>query len=158
MDTSAQTNKSFPMGLLAVAVIVLIGLGVVGFLATNKQQNTQTNTTASISPQITKTIMQKSTYKDGTYTVEGDYNSPGGAEQLGVTITLKNGVIADSTVESKAQRPMSVHFQGIFVANYKPLVVGKNIDEVKLDKVSGSSLSPKGFNDAIEKIKAEAKA
>jgi hypothetical protein len=28
---------------------------------------------------------------------------------------------------------------------------------VKLDKVSGSSLAPKGFNDAIEKIKAEAK-
>jgi uncharacterized protein with FMN-binding domain len=113
-------------------------------------------TSQSASPSAA--ITQASTYQDGTYTVEGDYVSPGGAEQLGVSVTLKNGVITESVVTPKAERPMSVHFQGIFVENYKPLVIGKSIDEVKLDKVSGSSLAPKGFNDAIEKIKAEAKA
>ncbi len=98
------------------------------------------------------------TYKDGTYTVVGDYISPGGAEQIGVTATLKNGILTDVEAEPKAQRPTSVKYQGIFKDNFKPLVVGKNIDEVRLDKVSGSSLTPKGFNDALEKIKAQAKA
>ena len=42
--------------------------------------------------------------------------------------------------------------------NVKTLVVGKKITDVKLDKVSGSSLTPKGFNDALEQIKTLAKA
>jgi hypothetical protein len=43
-------------------------------------------------------------------------------------------------------------------ADYKQYVVGKKIDEVQLTKVSGSSLTPQGFNDALAKIKAEAKS
>ena len=38
------------------------------------------------------------------------------------------------------------------------MVVGKNIDEVAITKVAGSSLTPKGFTDALEKIKADAKS
>ncbi len=38
------------------------------------------------------------------------------------------------------------------------VVVGKKIDEVQLTKVAGSSLTPKGFMDALEKVKTEAKA
>jgi hypothetical protein len=37
------------------------------------------------------------------------------------------------------------------------MVVGKNIDEVNLGKVSGSSLTPIGFNNAIEDIRSQAK-
>ena len=102
---------------------------------------------------ITKTLV----YKNGVYSVVGDYISPGGAEQIGVEITLKDDVIVDAKVESKAFRPNSVKFQGQFRSGFSQLVIGKNIDEVYLDKVSGSSLTPKGFNDALEKIKTEAK-
>jgi hypothetical protein len=38
------------------------------------------------------------------------------------------------------------------------MVVGKNISELQLTKVSGSSLTPQGFMDALEKIKAEAQS
>lgn len=51
---------------------------------------------------------------------------------------------------------MSARFQDLFAQNYKPLVIGKNIDEVQLGKVSGSSLTPMGFNDALAKIKTQA--
>ena len=71
---------------------------------------------------------------------------------------MKNDVITDATVISNATRPNSVIFQGKFISGFKTLVVGKNIDEVHLDKVSGSSLTPGGFNDALAKIKLEAKA
>ncbi len=80
------------------------------------------------------------TYKDGTYTQVGEYVSPGGPETIGVTITLANGVVSDVTVEPQATRPVSMEKQADFAANYKPMVVGKSIDEVMLTKVSGSSV------------------
>ncbi|OGL78163.1 hypothetical protein A3J43_01775 [Candidatus Uhrbacteria bacterium RIFCSPHIGHO2_12_FULL_54_23] len=98
-----------------------------------------------------------SSYKDGAYAAMGNYVSPGGPEQVGVTLTLENDVIIDTQFEIKAERPTSVQKQTIFSENYKPFVVGKNIDEVHLTKVSSSSLTPKGFMDALEKIKKEAK-
>lgn len=96
-------------------------------------------------------------YKDGTYESLGNYTSPGGAEQIDVTLMLKDDVVTEATVVSKASRPNSVKFQGKFISGFKLLVIGKNIDDVHLDKVSGSSLTPGGFNDALEKIKSQAK-
>lgn len=97
-------------------------------------------------------------YEDGTYSVVGNYNSPGGPESINVTATLKNDIVTAVEVVSNAVLPNSKKFQGIFIANYKPLVIGKNIDSIQLDKVSGSSLTPKGFNDALADIRTEAKA
>ncbi len=96
-------------------------------------------------------------HKDGTYTAVGNYLSPGGPEQVGVTLTLKDDVIVDSSFEIKAERPISKNMQTVFSENYKALVVGKDIDEVSLTKVSTSSLTPKGFNDALTKIGAGSK-
>ncbi|HVF69922.1 MAG TPA: hypothetical protein VNA13_05150, partial [Xanthomonadales bacterium] len=90
------------------------------------------------------------------YSATGDYMSPGGSENLGVKITLKDGIITDADVQSRATRPTTVKFQGIFVSNYRPMVVGKNIDDAELTTVSGSSLSPKGFNEALVEIKEQA--
>lgn len=97
-------------------------------------------------------------YQNGTYEVMGQYMSPGGPEQIAVKLTLQDGLITTAEVKPQAERPNSVKFQGIFADNYKEFVLGKNIDELKLDKVAGSSLTPKGFNDALEKIKAEAQS
>lgn len=97
-------------------------------------------------------------YADGTYTATGNYISPGGAEEIGVTITLQDGVIVNAKVETRATRPTSVKMQTAFEAGFAVFVIGKNIDEVELDKVSGSSLTPKGFNEALVEIKAQAQA
>ena len=108
-------------------------------------------------PTTTTTAPAAHTYKDGTYSTVGTYSSPAGAEEIGVTITLKNDIITDVGVEPKATARRSVEMQQDFAANYKPMVVGKNIASVKLGKVSGASLTPMGFNDAIAKIEAQAK-
>jgi uncharacterized protein with FMN-binding domain len=99
-----------------------------------------------------------SEYKDGTYTTTGDYYSPGGAEQLQVTLTLKDDIVTDASVVSLATRPESKMYQGKFISGFKSYVVGKKLDEVSVTKVSGSSLSPKGFMDAVAKVKADASA
>lgn len=101
--------------------------------------------------------MAVSEYKDGTYTAVGNYVSPGGPEEVGVSVTLKGDIIVDSSITVMAQRPISKDKQVIFSENYKQLVVGKNIDEVNVTKVSSSSLTPKGFMDALDKIEVDAK-
>jgi uncharacterized protein with FMN-binding domain len=97
-------------------------------------------------------------FKNGTYTASGSYTSPGGQEQITVTVTLANDKITATQAETKAASPTSKQYQSEFINNYKPLVVGKSIADLKLNKVAGSSLTSKGFNDAISKIKTQAQS
>lgn len=104
-------------------------------------------------------------HKDGTYTAIGSYQTPGdedsgGAvtESISVTLTLKDGIVVDSTLEKKAKDQKSVLYQGVFAANYKTFVVGKKLTDIKVGIVSGSSLTGKGFNAAVAAIAIQAKA
>ncbi|HEY5880015.1 MAG TPA: FMN-binding protein, partial [Nakamurella sp.] len=99
-----------------------------------------------------------STYTDGTYTATGTYTSPGGTEEVTVTLTIADDVITAATAEGGATRPPSSQYQGEFVDNFAALIIGKDIDEVSLDKVAGSSLTSGGFNAAVETIKSDAQA
>lgn len=158
-------KKSHPLFVATVIVLVLavIGYGLFKYTkkedtAVNTQENNNNNTEATTTPEVPVVTVPKSTYKDGTYTSDGMYISPGGDEKINVSLTLKDDVIVDATVKSLAVRPTSKIMQGQFIAGYKAQVVGKKLDEVTLTKVSGSSLTPKGWNDAVAKIQVQAKA
>ncbi len=97
-------------------------------------------------------------YKNGTYTAVGHYYSPAGPESLNVSITLAGNTITDANIDPQAVNKKSVFMQDAFIAGYKAQVIGKNIDEVNLVNVSGSSLTPKGFNDALAQVKVQAAA
>jgi len=165
-----QKGSSSKMIIMSVVVIVIILVGVIGYQALSKnssvkeemQEKTEEQTavpTETVAPVSTDGAkMTKSSYKNGSYTETGNYISPGGEEQIQVTLTLTDGKITDSSVVTFGLTPTSKLKQKDFAENYKEFVVGKNIDEVLLTKVSGSSLTPKGFNAALEKIKAKAKA
>lgn len=166
------------MSMLALGAAVIIAAGAIWYInsasqkemaqlpkeeaaATAQAQPTTAmmkDTTSGDATASDSMMMKDSAYKDGTYEATGHYVSPGGPEELDVSITVKNGKITDTSTVSKATNPKSVMMQGIFIDNYKDMVVGKSLDEVHLDKVAGSSLSPKGFNDALEQIKKEAVA
>jgi hypothetical protein len=161
---TTQSQSSMSKYMIPAVVVVVIAAAVFAFYTTQgKKQTSATETAQQVqvtqAPQTTTAQEKKTTspYKDGEYTVTGNYVSPGGPREVGVVITLKDGVITESKFEKKAEDPTSIKFQGEFADNYQPLVIGKNIDEVNLTKVAGSSLTPKGFNDALEKVKAEAK-
>ena len=95
-------------------------------------------------------------YKDGTYEASADYQSPNGTEEVTVTVTLADGVITAVEVVGDGDNPNSKRYQGEFADGIGDVVVGKNIDEISVDKVAGSSLTSAGFNDAIDAIKADA--
>ncbi|MES2408933.1 MAG: hypothetical protein V4509_01360 [Patescibacteria group bacterium] len=106
----------------------------------------------------TKKPTTVSVYKNGTYSATGSYRSPGGPDTVGVTLTISNDIVTSATVTNGAGDNTSSRYQDRFISGYQQFVVGQNIANIRLTKVSGASLTPIGFNDAVAQIKAKAKA
>jgi uncharacterized protein with FMN-binding domain len=148
-------NNSKKLGLIFGFIVVVL-VAVVAVLAGRKDDDDD----VVVQRQPGTTLEDRyipSNYKDGVYTATGSYMSPGGKDDIDVTVTLKNNIITDTTAIAKPGDDVSKKYMKMFTDNYKTLVVGKNISQVKLDKVSGSSLTPIGFNDAIFQIRTQAK-
>lgn len=115
------------------------------------------NTPAPSSPAATSApAASAGTYKDGTYSADGNYVSPNGTETVGVQLTLAGGTVSDVAITQHPSNPNTRKFQGEFAGGIKSQIVGKKLDEIKVSKVAGSSLTSGGFNQAVEKIKADA--
>ncbi len=99
-----------------------------------------------------------STYKDGTYNASSDYYVPHGNENIKVSLTLKNGVITNTSITNSEGNDDSARFQEDFASVYKQYVVGKSITGLKLGAISGASDTVQGFNDAVNQIITKAQA
>ncbi|MDV8146421.1 FMN-binding protein [Arthrobacter sp. B10-11] len=96
-------------------------------------------------------------YQDGTYSADGNYVSPNGTETVGVELTLSGGTVSDVNITQHPSNPNTRKFQGEFAGGIAAQIVGKKLDELSVSKVAGSSLTSGGFNQAVEKIKSEAR-
>lgn len=121
---------------------------------TISEQEAGTTPSAKMAPAV---IPTGASYKDGSYEADGSYQSPAGPEKIHLSVTLKDGKITDTSFTGTSEAPKSQMYMSNFSKNYKSLVIGKKIDEIKLTQVSGSSLTPMGFQDALAKIAGEAK-
>lgn len=117
-----------------------------------------TTSTPPITPDVTSSSTTSHVYKDGTYTATGTYSSPAGTEHVEITLTIQNDTVATGSFVGKAQNPTSKKMQALFSEGFNSYVVGKKVDDITLKAVNGSSLTPKGFMDALTQIKVEAKA
>lgn len=158
MDSETDNRKKIIAALAVLLVIVVI----VGALTLGKKDETSPASTVGTSTQRSQastadTTSTSTTFKDGTYTATGGYNSPGGAQEITVTVTLKDGIVTTTSAKSGATDPQAQEKQDDFIANYKDQVVGKKIDTIKLGRIAGSSLTPNGFNNAIDQIEDQAK-
>ncbi len=123
---------------------VLAGLSVVGALAGCTTTPTTVPTHAA-------------SYKDGTYTAPGSYYSPGGEEHISVKLTVAHNVVTAVTVTTVQADPTATSFEQMFEAGIGAAVVGKNLNDLDIHVVAGSSLTSQGFDQALATIKAEAK-
>jgi uncharacterized protein with FMN-binding domain len=163
-----ETPKKINPAIAALIVIVLIGVSTAAIVllknnSTMSQNTTETTTPSSaISNNASTTdppgAPSQTKYTDGTYDAQGTYITPGGRESVGLTVTLKDGVIVNTTLDQQASDREAVEYQQRFASKYKAQVVGKNINDVQLSRVAGSSLTSNGFNDAIEQIRTDASA
>lgn len=148
-EKGGSSNKTFLyIGVIVVVVIII----ATGLIFVNKPSQTS-NTTP-----VTSNTAPATKYKDGTYSAEGNYQVHVGPKHIKVTVTLKDNIITEADVVNEGDDPMTVKMQDLFISGYKPEVIGKNINEVQLSKVSGSSLTPIGFNNALRLIEEQAKS
>lgn len=157
MEGEQKKGNGVMLGTVAALIIAVAAYGF--YTYTKKDQTVATITpTPTTSPTPSPSDVVKSyMFKDGDYSATGIYNSPAGKEQIGVKVSVKEDIITNASVQVTATNPASKNWQTVVSNNIKSLVVGKKLSEVVLDKVSGSSLTPKGWNDAIAKIQAQAR-
>lgn len=151
-----DNNKKFQLG----AAIAVVGVGVIVVVWSLMRPGTGTtppsNTPTTTNP--TPTSNPNATYEDGTYTATGNYRSPNGPEEVDVKITIKDQKVTAAEFTGKATNPTSRQMQTQFNNGFKQQVVGKPIKDISLTVINGSSLTPKGFMDALAKIKTQAEA
>jgi uncharacterized protein with FMN-binding domain len=148
-----QPTKKISPVIIALIVVVLVGISIAAVVIAKQPQGT-----AVVGTKNTATAQQMGTYKDGTYTEKGRYASPGGGESIDVTVTIASNIITSASVTGNATSTEAKDYQTEFISGYKSSVVGKNVDEVSLSRVAGSSLTSGGFNSALELIKVDAGA
>lgn len=118
--------------------------------------STNTTTTPSTTTPTTSTT-QSSTYKDGTYSSTSSYNTPAGVQKMGITLSLKGGVIQSVSVDHLATIQICQSYQEVFDQGISGLVVGKSLASLgSIGAVNGASLTPHGFNSSVAAIKTQA--
>jgi len=96
------------------------------------------------------------TYKDGTYSAEGSYQTPETVEKIKVSLTISDGSVTAVEVTGDPQARETRQYQADFIGGISNEVVGKKLDDLSVDKVGGSSLTSGGFNAAVKEIRTEA--
>ena len=148
--------------LVGVAGIVTLA-GCAGGTATEVASTPDSSAAASSAPSTSSTGSagagaSTGAYADGTYTATGQYATPESVETIEVTITLADDVITAVDVTGDPQARESQEYQSRFIGGISDEVVGKNIDDISVSRVAGSSLTSGGFNEAVDVIKTDAAA
>ena len=157
MTPSAAFTKRVRYG-AAVAGLA----GILVFAGCSAETDASEETPAAATSESSSTSTAQTTaastgkYADGTYTASGSYQTPETVETISVTLTLDNDVITEVNVIGDPQARETQQYQGQFIGGISDVVVGKDIDEISVSRVAGSSLTSKGFNSAVDKIKSEA--
>src|SRR3989344_8058007 len=112
-----MNGKNIAIGIVVLAVIsiAVFALGTKPATPSAKpetqptvtgQPDTQTLTGVPTLP--IPTTANKSTYKNGTYEAVGDYVSPGGPQQVDITLIITDGIVSSANFVPKAKGEMSV--------------------------------------------------
>lgn len=150
-----EQQKLRIIGVIAIGLIAIGGTAAA--IVLNKQTNTApSSTTTTSSSNNTTSSTSGTAYKNGSFSANGSYRTPGGTETVSVSVTLKDDVITSVSVTGNG-RGDSAEYQSMFKSSVSSLTVGKDIDDIKLSRVSGSSLTSTGFNSALDTIKTEAR-
>lgn len=156
----AQIKKST----LLFGVVVLAGLvGAVKWLMPSKDdQSGKSMTTNEAAPTAAPAgadnIPVTGTTKEAkAVTVKTSYKNPAGDDEVGFTLYVDStSMIVDAKTEILAIHDISKKRQTAFADGLPMAVKGKKLSELTaIDKVGGSSLTTKAFNDALTQLKAQ---
>ena len=147
------------IGALASSAVLLpltaCGNGDEGTGATGSTSADPSTTTPEPAP--TSPGASSSEYQDGTYTARGVYG--GAPSHMDFTISLEDGVITGVDSElMEENNETSRGYQERFAAAVPDEVLGESIEDLEVGVLAGASGCADGFNDALAKIRGEARA
>lgn len=156
-----SNGKKVVTGIVVIAAVALIYL-----FSMHHSQDADTTAsmngtpvTASTQPDSPSTsVASNASYKDGTYTANSSYRVPHSSESIGVTLTVKDGVVTGTSLNQSEDNPESAQYQEMFAETYKSYVVGKKLSDISLNRVSGASLTTGAFDTALQQIRSQAQA
>lgn len=152
----AKNNRKAIVSFILILAIVLVVAGAGAY--NSRQRTTPVTVSAAPAGAVNVSASRPSPYKDGTYQATSNYIVPSGKESIKLTLTVKSGVVTDSSIVNSESNFQSAQFQLDFVDAYKQYVVGKKVNEIKLDYVAGASETTLGFNQALSRIAQQAQA
>ena len=74
-----------------------------------------------------------------------------------MSLTIADDAVKAVTVKTVKADPTAQQYEAQFIGGISKAIVGKKIDDLHVTQVAGSSLTSQGFDDALTKIKADAK-
>lgn len=117
--------------------------------------STQPGSTDSSSPTATSSATDSGTYKDGSYSIEGEYG-PVGEDSIDVKLTIASGKVSDVTVVGHPFTTISKKHQQAFIKAIPGVVEGKPLKGLSVDKVAGASWTSDAFNKALDVARQQA--
>lgn len=93
-------------------------------------------------------------FADGEYSATGWYGSL--PSHHDVTLTIEDGAVTDVEISTPAEDETSLGYQQRFAAALPDAIIGRDIADLTVDRLAGSSGCSEGFMDALAKIKEEA--
>jgi hypothetical protein len=93
-------------------------------------------------------------YRDGQYSARGWYG--GLPSHHDVTLTVENDTVTAVEITTPAEDETSLGYQQRFADALPGAIVGRDIDELVIDRLAGSSGCSEGFLNALAEIKAAA--
>ena len=101
-----------------------------------------------------RTPSADSGYRDGEYSARGWYGSL--PSHHDVTLTIEDDAVTAVEITTPADDETSLGYQRRFAAALPGAVIGRDVDDLDIDRLAGSSGCSQGFMDALEKIKEQA--
>lgn len=152
--------------LVALAVIIIAGIGFTLFQSDKVSNNPQTaeiiisDDEADVIPETSSPTDSETAnnYNNGVFNTVATYKTPNNdIYSMNVSLTLEDDTVTESNIVyvDKASNSPSVKR---FEAAYRNEVIGKNIDTINLSRVGGASLTSNAFNQALTTIKTDAKS
>lgn len=156
-----------------VLVVLLSSVAILYFTinSSNNSNTSSTNISTSTSNETTTTkldnniqvtqneqiVNDQNKYNDGKYTISITYKVPKNyVDTIIFTFDLKDDAIQNVDFTANASNKDSQKYISLFGGNYKPLVLGKKLDNLSLSNVAGASLTTQAFNESLSKLKEQA--
>lgn len=152
-----KNNNTAIVGIVAVVVIGALVAGTIVLKPKSDSSGSSTSQVTSSTSSGGTTVDPTATYKDGTYSTTASYASPGGTEDMKITMLITNGTITESSVVAEASNRESRAYQNDFIDGYASQTNGKALATLQLSRVSGASLTSRSFNEALDIIRSQAK-